>query len=302
MVKATTNGGDPPAPVQRPLCGIVMPISAVDGCSEVHWAEVLDIVQAAADAAGFEANLVSSADDVGIIQKRIIQNLYDNPIVLCDVSGRNPNVMFELGLRLAFDKPTLIIKDDKTSYAFDTSPIEHLEYPRDLRFARIVEFKERLAEKIQATHQKAQTDKHYTTFRKHFGEFKVAAVDTKEVSSQEFLLEEIKEIKAMLRNFRLRDRISLANRTKSTMTAPKWISLRINGIDDNERNRILAYLKHSAPPEAFFHEYDVDKDEWVIRLLERSDVDIMSILNRMTNAIKQFAPGADVSIETSGNL
>lgn len=130
MTKAAANGeGEKPAPADRPLCGIVMPISAMDGCSETHWAEVLDIVRSSAETAGFEANLVSSADDVGIIQKRIIQNLYDNPIVVCDVSGRNPNV-------------------DKTSYAFDTAPIEHLEYPRDLRFQRIVLFKETLAEKI----------------------------------------------------------------------------------------------------------------------------------------------------------
>jgi len=32
--------------------------------------------------------------------------------------------MFELGLRLAFDKPAIIVKDDNTSYSFDTAPIE----------------------------------------------------------------------------------------------------------------------------------------------------------------------------------
>jgi hypothetical protein len=35
-------------------------------------------------------------------------------------------------MRLAFDRPTIIVKDDLTTYSFDTSPIEHLEYPRDL--------------------------------------------------------------------------------------------------------------------------------------------------------------------------
>jgi hypothetical protein len=220
MAKAAANGdgGDAPAPNDRPICGIVMPISLIDGCSEAHWAEVLDIVRTAAENAGFDANLVSTADDVGIIQKRIIQNLYDNPIVVCDVSGRNPNVMFELGLRLAFDKPTIIIKDDRTSYTFDTSPIEHLEYPRDLRFARIVDFKEKLAEKIQATHKKATTDKSYTTFLKHFGEFKVARVETKEVSGQEYILEEMKNIKSMLRELSIRDRI-VANEENSRMVA-----------------------------------------------------------------------------------
>ena len=102
---------------QKPICGVVMPISTIDGCNEAHWLEVFAIISDAVTAAGFAANMVSDADHVGIIQKRIIQNLYDNPIVVCDVSGKNPNVMFELGMRLAFDKPTIIIKDDKTSYS-----------------------------------------------------------------------------------------------------------------------------------------------------------------------------------------
>ena len=179
----------------RLVCGLVMPISAIDGLNEAHWADVLAVLTGAIDAAGFDANLVSNADEVGIIQKRIIQNLYDNPIVVCDVSGKNPNVMFELGLRLAFDKPTIIVKDDKTSYSFDTAPIEHLQYPRDLRFAAVVEFKLKLAEKIKATHEKANADPNYTTFLKNFGEFTVAKLDKKEITGQEFLLEEMRALR-----------------------------------------------------------------------------------------------------------
>jgi hypothetical protein len=179
----------------RPICGVVMPISSLDGCTEEHWLEVHEILSEAIDDAGFDGNMVSNAADVGIIQKRIIQNLYDNPIVLCDVSGKNPNVMFELGLRLAFDRPTIIVKDDKNSYSFDTSPIEHLEYPRDLRFTKIVDFKAKLADKLKSTHQKALKDSDYTTFLKYFGEFKVAKIEKKEVSGQEFILEELRNLR-----------------------------------------------------------------------------------------------------------
>lgn len=185
--------------IEKPKCGVVMPISAIDGCSEGHWGEVLAIVCDAVDSAGFTGSLVSGADDVGIIQERIIKNLYSNPIVVCDVSGKNPNVMFELGMRLAFDKPTIIIKDDKTSYSFDTSPIEHLEYPRDLRFLKIVEFKKKLSEKIKATFERSQSDQNYTTFLKHFGEFKVAKIDQKEIPGFDFLVNELEQIKGAFR-------------------------------------------------------------------------------------------------------
>lgn len=190
----------------RSICGIVMPISAIDGCTEDHWQDVREILDDAIIAAGFEPNLVSDANEVGIIQKRIIKNLYENPVVVCDVSGKNPNVMFELGMRLAFDKPTVIVKDDKTSYSFDTSPIEHLQYPRDLRYAQIVEFKEELAEKIRATHEKSKTDRNYTTFLKHFGTFKVAKLETEEVSSSALLLDEMQTLRALVQGLGSRAR------------------------------------------------------------------------------------------------
>jgi hypothetical protein len=81
---------------EKEICGIVMPISAIDGCSESHWSDVMEIISESIEDAGLVPNIVSNADEVGIIQKRIIQNLYENPIVVCDVSGKNPNVMLPL--------------------------------------------------------------------------------------------------------------------------------------------------------------------------------------------------------------
>ncbi len=185
-------------PTPTLYCGVIMPISAIDGCNEQHWSDVREILESSIDEAEFEARLVSDADEVGIIQKRIIQNVYDDPIVVCDVSGKNPNVMFELGMRLAFDKPTIIVKDDKTTYTFDTAPIEHLEYPRDLRFAKIVEFQANLSAKIRATYTKAQTDKNYTTFLKNFGSFSVAKLETRTLDKNDFILDELRALKSLV--------------------------------------------------------------------------------------------------------
>lgn len=222
---------------EKVVCGIVMPISSIDGCSENHWSDVLDILNESIDDAGFEGNLVSNSDEVGIIHKRIIQNLYNNQIVVCDVSCKNPNVMFELGIRLAFDKPTIIIKDDKTSYTFDTSAIEHLEYPRDLRFSQIVEFKSNLSDKIKATHKKATTDKNYTTFLKHFGTFHVAKLDSTEVTGDQLILEELHELRKSISLIRNRERqhSSIASKGSSFQElTPKLISGIKEYISDHE--------------------------------------------------------------------
>lgn len=188
-------------------CGLIMPISSIDGCSADHWVEVKTIIEEAIESITenrYAVKLVSDADDIGVIQKRIVQNVYSSDIVVCDVSGKNPNVMFELGLRLAFDKPTIIIKDDKTEYSFDTGVIEHVGYPRDLRFSRIVEFKRVLALKVASTHKAALADPDHSTFLKNFGKFQIAGLTSTEVSAERVILDTLSDIQGELAMLRRR--------------------------------------------------------------------------------------------------
>jgi len=188
-------------------CGLIMPISSIDGCSAEHWIEVKSIITEAINLIGdfdFSVSLVSDADEIGVIQKRIVQNIYSSDVVVCDVSGKNPNVMFELGMRLAFDKPTVIVKDDKTDYSFDTGIIEHVTYPRDLRFTKIVAFKEKLADKISATLHKAEEDPEHSTFLKNFGKFQVANLSEDIVSSDKIILSMLSEMQSEIGYIRSR--------------------------------------------------------------------------------------------------
>lgn len=208
---------------EQPVCGVVMPISTIDGCPAEHWLEVKSIIYDAIISAGYKPNLVSEADDSGIIQKRIIQNLYNNDIVIVDVSAKNPNVMFELGIRLAFDKPTIIVKDDFTDYSFDTSVIEHISYPRTLRFNNIVQFKKKLKEKIEGTMKVVvNSESDYTTFLKHFGEFKVAKLEKTEISSNEFIINSIKKINSEISQIRQSVNNNINN---NISTLPKGIGI-----------------------------------------------------------------------------
>jgi hypothetical protein len=190
-----------------PTCGIVMPISSIDGCSSAHWLDVQAIIKESVEQLStphFHARIVSDADEVGVIQKRIVSNIYTSDIVVCDVSCKNPNVMFELGMRLAFDRPAVIIKDDKTDYSFDTSIIEHLTYPRDLRYTTMQTFKASLAEKVSSTYQKAKSDKGHSTFLKNFGTFAVANLSTQVANPQQISLELLEQMTAEMRMLRRR--------------------------------------------------------------------------------------------------
>lgn len=197
------NGEAKKAKQEGPIkCGLVMPISDIDGYPPGHWQEVRNILTSAIEAnteVTFAASLVSDADDSGVIHKRIIQNLYDCQIVVCDLSAKNANVMFELGMRLAFDKPTVLVKDDRTGFSFDTGVIEHIEYSSDLRFASMNVFMDKLSRKVLATYQRSLKAPAETSFLKSFGKFQVQKLDEEEVTPHDALLAMMAELQRDMR-------------------------------------------------------------------------------------------------------
>ncbi|MDK7534573.1 hypothetical protein, partial [Bacillus paranthracis] len=81
---------------------------------------------------------------------------------------------------------------DVTDFIFDTGAIEHLIYPKDLKFQKIVEFKRKLASRIKITYEKSQSDPKYSTFLGDFGEFKIAKLNQTAVSDvDQLVLEEL---------------------------------------------------------------------------------------------------------------
>lgn len=190
----------PSQPATKPFCGVVMPISDLDGCTESHWREVRQILYETIESTGYKPNLVSESESIGVILKDIITNIYTYPLIIADVSGKNSNVYFELGMRLTFDRAAVVIKDDKTDYSFDTSPIRHLTYPRDLNYWGVRKFKGELKAKIEGTMEESKKEG-FSMFLKHFGQFVVPQLSTQSVSAEQYFIEELKSIKNMLSGF-----------------------------------------------------------------------------------------------------
>lgn len=186
------------------ICGIIRPIAKMsDFYTFEHWNSVKDIMERAISKAGYNPLTVSDSKGSTTIHSSIFLNLYQNEIVVCDVSNRNANVMFELGMRIAFDKPVVIIKDEKTPFSFDTSHIKHLEYPSDLRFQVIEKFIEDLANLILETVQ-ASKEKDYKTFLSHYAPIKVTTLEVNEVSEKialESILNSINSLEEKVNNF-----------------------------------------------------------------------------------------------------
>lgn len=181
----------------KPICGIIMPISDTENYPPSHWGDVLSIINEAIASVGgtdFECRLVSENKQSHLIHKTIIQNVFTDEIAICDVSSQNPNVLFELGMRLAFDRPVVVIKDDVTPYAFDTGIIEHIPYPKGLRHNQVLKFKVALAEKVEQTYLHSQTNPRDSFFLSNFNIEEVASLSTKEISQTDAVLNHLEDL------------------------------------------------------------------------------------------------------------
>ncbi len=196
-----------------------MPISPHPEYPHDHWKDVLNIIVESIESTQFKPNLVSDDEAIGLIHERIVTNIYNNEMIVCDVSSRNPNVMFELGMRLAFDKPVIIIKDEKTTYSFDTGVIEHISYPSSLRFGDIVNFKNELSKRIEATYKKATETSNFSPFLKGFGKTIIPAkIQGEEITETKFLIDQIFGLKDEMK--RLRFELINPSSSSSSMVEP----------------------------------------------------------------------------------
>jgi hypothetical protein len=133
-------------------CFVIMPISDTDGYEKGHFKRVYDdIFKIAIESSGFCPVRADEVLQTNFIHLDILQKLIESPIAICDVSSRNPNVLFELGLRQAFDKPTVLVQEVGTQKIFDIAPLRFTEYRKELKYREVLEDQVSICEAIKAT-------------------------------------------------------------------------------------------------------------------------------------------------------
>lgn len=112
----------------------MMPFSDPDGYEKAHFQRVYKhLIFQACERAGLEPVHLMEARGATLITADIVRLATEAPMALCDLSARNPNVMFELGLRQAARKPVVLIKDDRTDKIFDVDALRTIPYHHSLR-------------------------------------------------------------------------------------------------------------------------------------------------------------------------
>lgn len=198
-----TTKNEPKVPADQPICGIAMPIAGTESpYTESHWRDVRVIIERAIAKSGLRAQPVWEQSTTDVIHSKIIANLYQNAVVVCDVSSQNPNVMLELGMRLSTKLPTIIISDMVERPPFDTALIEHLVYPVTLEYLASDLFIERLSDRIKAVHQSAK-DRTYKSFVEQFT-FETVQPTQVEVTADQYIMERLDRLASAISSLGMR--------------------------------------------------------------------------------------------------
>lgn len=144
---------------QSKVCLVMMPFSDPTGYSQGHFKRVYDyLIKPACENAGFKAKRVDENVKTSVIMLDLLNMILDCDMAICDLSSRNPNVFYELGVRQAFDKKCVLIIDSKTDKPFDTSMLRTISYDESLRIDLIKDKVEELTNAIKETYENKVND------------------------------------------------------------------------------------------------------------------------------------------------
>lgn len=134
-------------------CFVIMPFRERDsGRAPGFFDEILtSLFVPAGRAAGFR---VTTANRQGteVIHSTIINDLLNADLVLADLTDHNPNVLFELGMRMADDKPIALVRAKGTGPIFDVDNMLRVyDYDPNLWTSTIKRDLPKLTDHIKAT-------------------------------------------------------------------------------------------------------------------------------------------------------
>jgi hypothetical protein len=187
-----------------PECFVIMPITDPDGYAPGHFRRVFeDLFAPACEQSGYRAVRADNVRQTNLIHLDILQRIIDSPMAICDLSSRNPNVLFELGLRQAFDKPVVLVQEAGTPAIFDIAPMRITTYRREMLYRDVIADQAELAGAIAATRDSAADAKSVNSIVRllgltHAASLTAPAEGDETVSLLRVMMSELSNVKAQI--------------------------------------------------------------------------------------------------------
>ncbi len=104
------------------ICFVIAPIGDEESETRKRSDLILKhVIKPATAECGYNAIRADEISEPGIITSQVIQHIVDDPLVIADLSERNPNVFYELALRHALKKPLVQIMKKGETIPFDVA-------------------------------------------------------------------------------------------------------------------------------------------------------------------------------------
>jgi len=112
-------------------CFVISPIGEEKSEIRIRADQILNyIIDPVAQECGFRAIRADKISKPGIITNQVIEHIIEDPLIIADLTGKNPNVFYELAIRHSIRKPLVQIIQKGEDIPFDVSvmrtiPIDH---------------------------------------------------------------------------------------------------------------------------------------------------------------------------------
>jgi len=135
---------------EEKICFVIAPIGELDSETRKRSDQVLKyIIRPAVADCGYDAIRADEIDKPGMITSQVIQHVVNDPLVVADLTERNPNVFYELAVRHALRKPLVQVIRKGESIPFDVAGTRTIQVDyRDLE--SVANAKNEIIEQVRA--------------------------------------------------------------------------------------------------------------------------------------------------------
>jgi hypothetical protein len=138
-------------------CFVISPIGSVGTLTRKNSDKVLNnLIKLVTEQLEIATKRVDTNDKTGIITKEILNGIISSDLIIVDLTDLNPNVMYELGISHAINKPTILMKNelnDGHSLPFDTQNHNTIFYNLD----SLDDVKQKLKNQIEGVSNDTET-------------------------------------------------------------------------------------------------------------------------------------------------
>lgn len=107
---------------EKKACFVISPIGEADSEVRKRADQILrHVIRPAVQECGYDAVRADEIDKPGIITSQVIQHIVSDPLVVADLTGRNPNVFYELAVRHAIRRPLVQLIQKGEPIPFDVA-------------------------------------------------------------------------------------------------------------------------------------------------------------------------------------